>query len=89
MLLKSRFLALKKVVQVVQIGGREGGWSFGQNLKEQQLFFAKPSLTWWKKQLQHTPMDDPVTSHIMAFELKMCVWQRISFIAIVYILTKD
>ena len=43
MSLKSTFLALKKVVQVVQIGGRGGG--SGKNPKEQLLFYGRPSLT--------------------------------------------
>ena len=46
MLLKSTFLAFKKVVQVVQIGGRGRGGRVNLDKFEfeQQLFFGKPSL---------------------------------------------
>ena len=45
MMPKSTFLPLKEVVQVVQIGGRGGrrgpAREFGQNPKEQVLFFRE------------------------------------------------
>ena len=43
MSLKSTFLAFKKVVQVVQIGGRGGG-NLNKIQKNSYFFFVKPSL---------------------------------------------
>ena len=44
MSLKSTFLAFKKICKSFPNWRKGGGGEFGQNPKEQQLFFLKPSL---------------------------------------------